>query len=50
MQVYNVQHSPQELRVPLVWGPRGQVFVFGVVIPRIWGPGIETNCAIYEWL
>ncbi len=28
-----------KLRVPPVRGPRGQVFVRGVEIPRIWGPG-----------
>jgi len=30
-------------RVPLVRGPQGRVFVPGVVIPRIWGPGNEET-------
>ena len=28
-----------QMRVPQVRGPHGQVFVRGVEIPRIWGPG-----------
>jgi len=35
--------SQNDDRVPLVRGPQGKVFVPGVVIPRIWGPGIEGN-------
>jgi glutaminyl-peptide cyclotransferase len=30
-----------KLRVPQVRGPHGQVFVRGVEIPRIWGPGTQ---------
>src|SRR5579863_3557519 len=31
--------TPTNRRVPQVRGPRGQVSVRGVEIPRIWGPG-----------
>ena len=35
-----VRLSSKIPRVPQVRGPHGQVFVRGVEIPRVWGPGI----------
>jgi len=41
LRILPSNHRPG--RVPPVRGPHGQVFVRGVEIPRLWGPGKTTH-------